>query len=116
MFEGWSGHRPMVTESPLVRCAVLGLIVLLAGCAGAGDSRYSSACASRQDVVERLKQGYSETPVAIGLSTEGTVVEIFASPAGSFTILLTNPKGVSCVMVAGESWEGFRGFASGQGI
>lgn len=100
----------------MIRFVTLGLIVLLAGCAAMGEAGSSSACASRKEVVDRLKRGYSETPVAMGLSATGTVVEIFASPAGSFTIVLTNPKGVSCVMVAGDSWEGFRGFASGQGI
>ena len=98
------------------RFVILGLSLFLAGCAASGDVRSSSACASREEVVDRLKRDYSEKPVAMGLSTAGTVVEIFASLAGTFTIVLTSPKGMSCVMVAGEDWEGFRGFASGQGI
>jgi hypothetical protein len=33
------------------------------------------------------------------------VFEVLASPSGSFTIILTQPNGLSCVMAAGENWE-----------
>ncbi len=32
-------------------------------------------------------------------------IEVFASPFRTFTIILTRPDGVTCVMAAGENWE-----------
>lgn len=62
-------------------------------------------CAERSTVVKNLEKTYSEAPVSIGLASNGSVIEILASPSGSFTIILTQPNGMSCVMAAGESWE-----------
>ncbi len=41
----------------------------------------------------------------MGLASNGAVIEVLASPSGSFTIILTQPNGLSCVMAAGENWE-----------
>ena len=62
-------------------------------------------CGERSTVVASLEKTYSETPVSMGLASNGAVIEILASPSGSFTIILTRPNGLSCVMAAGESWE-----------
>ena len=65
----------------------------------------SKACGSRAEVVHKLKQGYSERPVSMGLNTSGHVVEVFASKAGTFTIVLTFPNGTSCLISVGENWQ-----------
>ncbi len=62
-------------------------------------------CAERRAVVANLENTYSEAPVSMGLASNGSVIEVLASPSGSFTIILTQPNGLSCVMAAGESWE-----------
>ncbi len=62
-------------------------------------------CGERRAVVENLEQTYSEAPVSIGLASNGSVIEVLASPSGSFTIILTQPNGLSCIMAAGENWE-----------
>ena len=41
----------------------------------------------------------------MGLASNGSMIEIFASPNGSWTIVMTQPDGVTCLMAAGESWE-----------
>ena len=62
-------------------------------------------CGERHAVIANLEKTYSEAPVSIGLASNGAVIEVLASPSGSFTILLTQPNGLSCVMAAGENWE-----------
>ncbi len=62
-------------------------------------------CGERRAVVANLEKTYSEAPVSIGLASNGSVIEVLASPTGTFTIILTRPNGLSCVMAAGESWE-----------
>ncbi len=62
-------------------------------------------CGERRAVVANLEKIHSEAPVSIGLASNGAVIEVLASPSGSFTIILTQPNGLTCVMAAGENWE-----------
>ena len=60
-------------------------------------------CGQRRAVIANLEKTYSEAPVSIGLASNGSVIEVLASPSGSFTIILTQPNGLACVMAAGEN-------------
>ncbi|MBK18414.1 MAG: hypothetical protein CMM52_06210 [Rhodospirillaceae bacterium] len=63
-------------------------------------------CTDRTQVIAQLSQQYSEAPVAMGVANNGGVLEILSSSAGkSWTIILTMPNGVSCMLAAGENWE-----------
>ncbi len=67
--------------------------------------------AAQQDAVPRLQllkvlgDRYAETPVSLGLASNGGVIEIFATADGStWTLLLTMPNGLSRVVISGERW------------
>lgn len=62
-------------------------------------------CGDRDDIVSRLDNGYQEHVTALGISGTGGVVELFTSEKGSWTLLMTHPGGVSCLIAAGDSWE-----------
>ena len=62
-------------------------------------------CGERGEFVERLKSRFGEAPVAMGLLQNGGVVEIFTSPEGTWTILVTGTNGVTCVPASGHSWK-----------
>ncbi len=62
-------------------------------------------CGEHGEVVSKLEKGHSETPVSMGLASNGAVIEVFASDAGTFTIIMTLPSGMSCLMAAGEDWQ-----------
>ncbi|TCK99780.1 hypothetical protein BXY66_3484 [Shimia isoporae] len=67
-------------------------------------------CADRNRVVERLANKYSEVLTAGGLqgatTNQTTLVEVWASEkTGTFTVILTNPQGVSCIVAAGTDWR-----------
>ncbi len=62
-------------------------------------------CSERGKFLERLASGYEEMPVAMGLASNGSVVEVLASDGGSWTIIVTTPTGRSCVVASGEAWE-----------
>ena len=65
-----------------------------------------SLCTTRAQVTKQLDSRYSEAPVAIGLSRNGGVVEVFSTSDGStWTMIITMPDGTSCMMAAGEAWE-----------
>jgi len=62
-------------------------------------------CGDHSEVVSKLEKGHSETPVSMGLASNGAVIEVFASDKGTFTIIMTLPTGMSCLMAAGEDWQ-----------
>lgn len=63
-------------------------------------------CTERSEVLGHLATKYSEAPVAMGLANNGGIIEVLSSGSGtSWTIIITMPNGVSCMLAAGESWE-----------
>jgi hypothetical protein len=72
-----------------------------------GASAQSRACADREQVVARLAEQYGETLQSVGMNNDNAVLEIYASEdTGTWTILVTRPDGVACLIAAGEMWEG----------
>ncbi|WP_166417799.1 hypothetical protein [Cochlodiniinecator piscidefendens] len=63
-------------------------------------------CAPRDTIVQTLMGRYAETLYAGGLQSQSNLLEVWSSPeSGSFTILMTRPNGISCVMASGEHWH-----------
>jgi hypothetical protein len=65
-------------------------------------------CGKRGDVIAKLENKFSETRVSIGLANSGAVIEVYASKAGTFTVLVTRPDGRTCLVAAGEHWENLK--------
>lgn len=64
------------------------------------------SCAERELVIERLQTKYGETRQSMGLGNNNGIVEVFASDeTGTWTILVTLPNGMSCLIASGQSWE-----------
>jgi hypothetical protein len=64
------------------------------------------ACAEREQVVQKLEERFGETLRSIGLHQNDGVVEVYSSEAtGTWTILMTRPDGMSCLLAAGDLWE-----------
>jgi hypothetical protein len=62
-------------------------------------------CDRRELIVASLTEQYGESARSIGLDTRGNLLEIFASPEGSWTAILTDPRGKACVVATGEAFE-----------
>jgi hypothetical protein len=81
----------------------LGLMVLAASQVSAQVNRN---CAPRQTVLESLANKYGETRQSIGLGANNAVVEMFASiVTGTWTITVTTPEGLTCLVASGQSFE-----------
>ena len=56
-----------------------------------------------------LSNKYSESRVAFGVTANGGLVEVLKSgpqaKTDTWTIIITTPKGVSCLVAAGEGWR-----------
>lgn len=64
-----------------------------------------SRCGLRAGVVAGLEHHYQEAQTALGLTAKGSLIELFVSPSGSWTIIQTSPQGMSCIMAAGSRWS-----------
>ncbi len=63
-------------------------------------------CADHAAVVERLADRYGESRQSIGLGTDNSVIEVFASlETGSWTITVTRPGGPTCLVAAGQAFQ-----------
>ena len=92
-----------------VGCLSLMLTVCLLPSSSVSETNRSNdsvaTCAKRSTVVSALKKDYKEVQQAIGLSNGGGLIEIFVSPRGSFSITITNPSQITCIITAGEHWN-----------
>ena len=87
--------------------ASISLVVLVTGSnapANAHPER-QGVCDARTRVLMMLNGKYAEKPVSMGLASNGTVVEVLNSPNGTWTIVMTTPKGVTCLLATGDYWQ-----------
>ncbi len=92
---------------------VLALAVLL-GMASRGNAQAPAPCTTRAHMIEQLGSRYAETQIAMGLASNGALLELFASGDGTtWTVVVTAPGGQSCILAAGESWRDRRQVAQG---
>lgn len=78
------------------------LLALLCGNAGA---QQPALCGEHDAIVAQLLSKYGESVVGRGISFQGLMMEVFASEAGSWSVLLSSPAGSACIVSAGENWE-----------
>ena len=81
-------------------CACVSLIAL-----GSANPAQAAMCGKRVDFIKALNDKYQESGKALGIAGQVNLVEIFASKAGTWTILVTTPEGRTCIIAAGSSWE-----------
>ena len=61
--------------------------------------------AERAVVMEELEKKFTEVPRALGITSDGAVLELFSAPDGTtWTLVITLPNGMSRVIASGESW------------
>ena len=63
-------------------------------------------CLPRAALIDRLAGAYGEEVTGSGLQSTAQILEIWASPeTGSWTIFVTRPSGISCIIATGEFWQ-----------
>ncbi len=63
-------------------------------------------CAPREKAALHIEEKFDEQVVGRGLTPNGkAMVELFVSESGSWTVLVSDPRGRSCVVAIGESWQ-----------
>lgn len=87
------------------RAMGLSAFLMTAAIATPGFAQGELMCAPRDEVVKQLGAQFSETAVSRGLTGDGMLLEVFASPQGTWTAVLSEPTGVSCLVSGGEAWQ-----------
>lgn len=66
-------------------------------------------CNERDNVLALLAKKYKEIPIAAGVTNTGGLVEVLTDGnGGTWTIIVTTPQGMSCLVAAGEGWRNMR--------
>lgn len=66
---------------------------------------HTLTCGERRDFIDHLENHYDEKRAVYGLNSNGRLIEVFVGPSGSWTILTSDPTGISCVLDSGEGWR-----------
>ncbi len=56
-------------------------------------------------MVAALKKKYQEQRRGLGVAANYGVMEFFVSPKGTWTVVMSTPNGMSCILAAGRDWE-----------
>lgn len=78
---------------------------LLVGALGSTAQAAPMVCGRHENLVSYLATTYQENLDSIGLTDGGLLLEVFVSSEGSWTILITTPQGLACLLASGSSWE-----------
>jgi hypothetical protein len=89
----------------LLGSLTLAAFALAGGALFSPPAEAARLCGDRDQILKRLAQRHDETPQALGLSSDGGVLEVLVSPSGGWTILVTYPKRPTCVVAVGHAWQ-----------
>ena len=64
-----------------------------------------AVCGERAKFIETLARQYQEAPTAIGMTSNGQIIEVLTSAKGTWSIIITSPKGKTCLVASGDAWE-----------
>jgi hypothetical protein len=77
----------------------------LAGAMALGTSAaFAGACAPHDEFSRHLEVNYQEQSEGVGVANDGSLFEIFTSENGTWSLLITNGKKISCIVAAGDMW------------
>lgn len=62
-------------------------------------------CSDHDAIVAGLADSFHERRLGYGVAGDAAIVEIYISDDGTWTVLLSDVRGRSCVLAAGDGWE-----------
>ncbi len=63
-------------------------------------------CDQRDNIVKWLAVKYKEAPIASGVSSQGSLIEVLSTHDGeTWTVIVTSPNGNSCLIASGQGWR-----------
>lgn len=62
-------------------------------------------CAPKAEMDQRLATHFGSSRAATGLRDPETVLEVWTSPQGRWTLVQSHANGQSCIVAMGENWD-----------
>ncbi len=91
------------------RLVTSALVFGAAALAPPANAQQLTNCQDRDAMVQMLETRYNESLSNVGLQGSSQLLEIWRSEtSGSFTVLITNPEGTSCIVASGQNWLTFK--------
>ena len=98
----WMTH----TLKSAVAAMMLAAAILTGGAgAYATPAHGARVCNLHSKIATTLTQRFKEHRVAVGYVSVKGIVEVYVSEQGTWTMVFTTPKGISCIMASGTAWE-----------
>lgn len=89
---------------PLLFTLITGFAALLAAALPAAAENVE--CGNHSEIVTQLQNRYNESRHGMGIASNDSVLEIFASEAsGTFSVLITLPSGQTCLIASGNDYQ-----------
>ena len=96
----WIRARVVATSSVVT---ILGAVAMSHPAAA---DQAPTACGPHPDVIKALGDRFHETQAATAMTSAGTLLEVLTANDGStWTIIVSRPDGLSCVVAAGQNWQ-----------
>ena len=73
--------------------------------AGAAPASAADFCAKHDALQSILYARFGEQQLGAGTAGQSALVELYVSKKGTFTLVSTDTKGLSCIVGAGDNWE-----------
>jgi hypothetical protein len=71
----------------------------------AGKAEAAPQCGNHDKIVDVLGNKFKETRRVMGVVNAKAVMELFMSPQGTWTMVITDTSGLSCITASGEEWQ-----------
>lgn len=96
----------MTRNEKLIAWGLVALIVALILWTFRDEARAQAACKTHAEIAAFLKTNYVEEVIAGGTALGNQLVaEFWLSPAGTWTLTLTNAQGCTMIHAGGEDWS-----------
>jgi hypothetical protein len=69
------------------------------------SAQAAAQCGPHEKIAEVLGKRFQENRQALGLAGQASVIELFVSEEGTWTLTTTSTAGLTCVVASGEAWQ-----------
>ena len=86
-----------VNAHPFFASALIGAVLF-----ASTPAQAQAVCDARAKIVKWLAENYQEQPRWRGVTARSLLMELFISPDETWTILVSQPNGISCLVASGD--------------
>jgi hypothetical protein len=83
----------------------LAVVLTAAALFGLAGEAAAIQCTNHDKIAKALTGKFKETRRAMGVVNSTAVMEVFMSPQGTWTVVVTDTKGIACIAASGEEWQ-----------